>query len=85
MKQFDELLASCNETAFDLRFTKAKNWKLEDNSRALVGFLPIYFPREIVHVVNGLAVGIMGAGDHKQIIKGEQSLEEYTMIYSIPL
>jgi len=77
MKQFDELLASCNETAFDLRFTKAKNWKLEDNSRALVGFLPIYFPREIVHAVNGLAVGIMGAGDHKQIIKGDAYYQSY--------
>ncbi|HRD42369.1 MAG TPA: benzoyl-CoA reductase subunit C [Ferruginibacter sp.] len=77
MKQFDELLASCNETAFDLRFTKAKNWKLADDSRALVGFLPIYFPREIVHAVNGLAVGIMGAGDHKQIIKGDAYYQSY--------
>lgn len=77
MKQFDELLASCNETAFDLRFIKAKNWKLAGDSRALVGFLPIYFPREIVHAVNGLAVGIMGAGDHKQIIKGDAYYQSY--------
>ena len=40
MKQFNELLASCKEVAFDLRFTKAANWKLADKSRAIVGFLP---------------------------------------------
>ncbi|MBM3416984.1 MAG: benzoyl-CoA reductase subunit C [Bacteroidetes bacterium] len=77
MKQFNELLASCNETAFDLRFTKAKNWKLAEKNRLLVGFLPIYFPREIVCAVNGLAVGIMGAGDRKQIIKGDAFYQSY--------
>ncbi|MBI5857707.1 MAG: benzoyl-CoA reductase subunit C [Sphingobacteriales bacterium] len=77
MKQFSELLASCNKTAFDLRFTKAKNWKLEQEDRVLLGFLPIYFPREIVHAVNGLAIGIMGAGDHKQIIKGDAYYQSY--------
>jgi benzoyl-CoA reductase subunit C len=77
MRQLSELLAYCNEAAFDLQFIKAKKWKSEGANRVLVGFLPIYFPREIVHAVNGMAVGIMGAGDRKQIIKGDAYYQSY--------
>lgn len=77
MQQFSEILAFCSETAFDLRFTKAKEWKRGEEGRVLVGFLPIYFPREVVHAVNGLAVGMMGTGDHKQIIKGDAYYQSY--------
>jgi len=43
----------------------------------LVGYLPIYFPREIVHAANGLAVGILGVGDRKQIIRGDAYYQSY--------
>lgn len=42
-----------------------------------MGHLPIYFPREIVHAAGGLAVGILGGGDHKQIIKGDAYYQSY--------
>jgi benzoyl-CoA reductase subunit C len=77
MRQFNDILAYCNEVAFDLNFTKAKEWKAKDKNRALLGFLPIYFPREITHAVNGLAVGLMGVGDRKQIIKGDAYYQSY--------
>lgn len=77
MRQFNDILIYCNEVAFDLNFTKAKKWKAADKSRTLVGFLPIYFPREIIHAVNGLAVGLMGVGDRKQIIKGDAYYQSY--------
>lgn len=77
MRQLNDILAYCNENAFDLQFAKAKKWKSEDKDRALVGYLPIYFPREIVHAVKGMAVGIMGAGDRKQIIKGDAYYQSY--------
>ncbi len=77
MKQFNDILAYCNEVAFDLNFTKAKEWKIADKNRALLGFLPIYFPREITHAANGLAVGLMGVGDRKQIIKGDAYYQSY--------
>ena len=63
--------------AFDLEFKKAKAWKAEDDSRVLVGFMPIYFPREIAHAANGLAVGILGVGDRKQVIKGDAYYQSY--------
>jgi benzoyl-CoA reductase subunit C len=76
-KPIDELFGLCKDLAFDLDFQFAKKWKAEQADRVLVGYLPIYFPREIVHAVEGLAVGIMGTGDRKQIIKGDAFYQSY--------
>src|ERR1035437_2404974 len=77
MKPLDTILKECEGLAFDLNFTKAKQWKAESKDRLLVGYLPIYIPREIIHAANGLPVGIMGAGDRKQIIKGDAYYQSY--------
>ena len=76
----DILDSIINETAllaFDLNFRAAKKWKAESEGRILAGYLPIYFPRELVHASHGLAVGIMGAGDRKQIIRGDAYYQSY--------
>ncbi len=67
----------CAELAFDLNFSAAKEWKAQSEGRLLVGYLPIYIPRELLHAVNCLPVGIMGAGDRKQIIKGDAYYQSY--------
>lgn len=77
MKLLTEIIENCKELAFDLNFTKAVEWKARDDKRVLVGYMPIYFPREIVHAANGLAVGIIGSGDRKQIIKGDAYYQSY--------
>ena len=76
-KTLTEIIENCKELAFDLYFTKAGEWKAQDDKRVLVGYMPIYFPREIVHAANGLAVGIIGTGDRKQIIKGDAYYQSY--------
>jgi len=63
--------------SFDLNFEYARNWKSKEASRVILGYTPIYFPREIVHAVNGLSVGIFGSGDRKQIIKGDAFYQSY--------
>ena len=75
--QINALLARCQELAFDLNFSEAKAWKKARPGRLLVGHLPIYFPREIVHAAGGLPVGIMGGGDRKQIIRGDAFYQSY--------
>jgi len=75
--RLNQLLNECKQISFDLEFNYAKNWKSQDKSRVLVGYLPIYIPREIIHAANGIAVGIMGTGDHKQIIKGDAYYQSY--------
>ncbi len=77
MDRRNEILTRCAEKAFDLHFKHAKQWKANGENRFLVGYLPIYFPREIIHAINGLAVGIMGTGDRKQIIKGDAYYQSY--------
>ncbi len=75
--KIDQIISKCKELSFDLDFTHAVNWKHEAANRVLVGYMPVYFPREIVHAAGGLAVGIMGAGDRKQIIKGDAFYQSY--------
>jgi benzoyl-CoA reductase subunit C len=77
MKGLTTIINECKELAFDLNFTRAKQWKSEAKDRILVGYLPIYFPREIVHAAGGLAVGIMGTGDRKQVVKGDAYFQSY--------
>ncbi|NOX86083.1 MAG: benzoyl-CoA reductase subunit C, partial [Chlorobi bacterium] len=77
MESLKQLINTCEELAFDLNYTRAKQWKSERDGRVLVGFMPIYFPREIIHAMNGLAVGILGGGDKKQIIRGDAFYQSY--------
>ncbi|MBZ0203713.1 MAG: benzoyl-CoA reductase subunit C [Ignavibacteria bacterium] len=75
--KIEQIINKCKELSFDLDFSYAKNWKQEKPNRILVGFMPVYFPRELVHAANGLAIGILGSGDRKQIIKGDAFYQSY--------
>ena len=77
MNKLENLLGKCKEYAFDLDFNRAKQWKAESEDRVLVGYMPIYFPREILHAVGAMGVGIFGGGDRKQIIKGDAYYQSY--------
>ena len=77
MKNLNELIEECKLHAFDLNFTRAKQWKDQEAGRVLVGYMPIYFPREILHAAGALPVGIFGGGDQKQIIKGDAYYQSY--------
>lgn len=72
-----DIISRCEELSFDLNYNYAKQWKSQDSSRILVGYMPIYFPREIIHAAGGLPVGIFGGGDRKQIIKGDAYYQSY--------
>ena len=77
MKSLSELIEECKKHAFDLNYTRALEWKSESEKRVIVGYMPIYFPREIIHAAGGMAVGILGGGDRKQIIKGDAYYQSY--------
>lgn len=77
MKDLKQIINECKELSFDLNFTRAKKWKEEKSGRVLVGYMPIYFPREIIHAAGGMAVGVFGGGDRKQIIKGDAYYQSY--------
>ncbi|MBK9283000.1 MAG: benzoyl-CoA reductase subunit C [Sphingobacteriaceae bacterium] len=77
MEKLSEIINECKKLSFDLNFTRAKRWKSEQSGRAIVGYMPIYFPREIAHAAGALPVGIFGGGDRKQIIKGDAYYQSY--------
>ncbi|MCK6640284.1 MAG: 2-hydroxyacyl-CoA dehydratase [Bacteroidia bacterium] len=77
MKNPAEIIAQCRIDSFDLSYTKAKAWKSAGKNRVLIGYMPIYFPREIAHAAGALPVAIFGGGDRKQIIKGDAFYQSY--------
>lgn len=77
MKNLNDIIQECKQIAFDLKFTRAQKWKEEKEGRVIVGYMPIYFPREIIHAAGGLPIGIFGGGDRKQIIKGDAYYQSY--------
>ncbi len=61
----------------DLSFAWARDWKQADASRRIIGFLPIYVPREVIHAAGMLPVGIFGAGDRIPVVKGDAFFQSY--------
>jgi benzoyl-CoA reductase subunit C len=62
MKELSEIFKECKRIVFEDNNSFAKKWKKESPDRVLIGIIPNYFPREIIHAANGLAVGIIGEG-----------------------
>ncbi len=76
-RTIETLISECEGIAFDLSFSRAKKWKQAFDGRFLAGYLPIYIPREVIHAMGGLPVGLMGTGDRMQIIKGDAYYQSY--------
>lgn len=60
----------------DYRLTAVREWKARTRGLAL-GYLPIYVPRELLHAQGVLPVGLMGARDDLEIIKGDAYYQSY--------
>ncbi|MCR4315510.1 MAG: benzoyl-CoA reductase subunit C [Planctomycetes bacterium] len=74
--EVSEIVRRCEELYDDLDLGYVKKWKEEHRSKA-IGFLPIYVPRELIHAAGMLPVGIMGAGDSLEIIRGDAYYQSY--------
>ncbi len=61
----------------DLNFTYARTWKKADPARRLIGYLPLYIPREIISALGMLPVGLFGAGDRLQVVRGDAYFQSY--------
>ena len=61
----------------DLAFQAVRDWKAEDTGRHAIGYMPIYVPRELIHAAGMLPVGILGAGDRLEIIRGDAYFQSY--------
>jgi len=72
-----EIVARCEELYQDLDFTAAREWKAAEPGRHVVGYLPIYVPREIIHAAGMLPLGVLGGGDQMEVIHGDAYYQSY--------
>ena len=61
----------------DLSFTAARVWKAAQPGRKVIGYMPLYVPREIIHAANMLPLGILGGGDQLEVIHGDAYYQSY--------
>ena len=60
----------------DYRLGSVRAWK-ERTGGLAIGHMPVYAPREALHAMGVLPVGIMGASDDLEIIRGDAYYQSY--------
>ena len=70
------LVAEATELCRDWRLSGVRAWKQRTGGLA-IGYLPVYVPRELFHAQGVLPVGLTGAGDDLEIIKGDAFYQSY--------
>ena len=71
------IVARAQELFEDLSFGAARDWKAAKSGRKVVGYMPIYVPREIIHAAGMLPLGIVGGGDQLEVIHGDAYYQSY--------
>jgi benzoyl-CoA reductase subunit C len=72
-----EIVNRCQELFDDLDFTAVREWKAAEPGRRVIGYLPVYVPRELIHAAGMLPVGILGGGDQIEVIHGDAYYQSY--------
>ncbi|MDE2335198.1 MAG: benzoyl-CoA reductase subunit C [Rhodospirillales bacterium] len=71
------IVERCQALFDDLDFSAARAWKAAEPGRIVVGFMPFYVPRELIHAAGGLALGVLGGGDQLEVIQGDAYYQSY--------
>ena len=77
MRPVGEIVAACEAIFEDLSFAKAREWKAAVPGRKVIGYMPVYVPREIVHAAGMLPLGILGGGADMEVIHGDAFYQSY--------
>ena len=72
-----DIVARANALFEDLSFAAAREWKAAMPGRKVVGYMPIYVPRELIHAGGMLPLGILGGGDQLEVIHGDAYYQSY--------
>ncbi len=72
-----DIVARASQLFEDLHFGAAREWKAARPNRKVVGYMPIYVPREIIHAAGMLPLGIVGGGDQLEVIHGDAYYQSY--------
>jgi benzoyl-CoA reductase subunit C len=71
------IIQRCQMLYEDIDFDTARAWKSAHSGRRVVGYMPIYVPRELIHAGGMLALGILGGGDRLEVIHGDAYYQSY--------
>ncbi len=77
MKSTTDIIERCEALFSDLEFTTARQWKEAEPGRKVIGYMPVYVPREIIHAGGMLPLGILGGGDSLEVIHGDAYYQSY--------
>jgi benzoyl-CoA reductase subunit C len=75
--ELTKIIERCQTLHDDLDLSAVKAWKEAGTDRRAIGYLPTYVPREIIHAAGILPVGVLGAGDNLEIVKGDACFQSY--------
>jgi benzoyl-CoA reductase subunit C len=76
-KSVKEIVGFCQGIFEDLDFTRAREWKAAAPGRKVIGYMPVYVPREIIHAAGMLPLGILGGGADMEVIHGDAYYQSY--------
>jgi len=76
-KSVKEIVAYCQEIFEDLSFSRARAWKEAQPGRKVIGYMPVYVPREIIHAAGMLPLGVLGGGADMEVIHGDAYYQSY--------
>ncbi len=71
------IVERCQALFEDLDFTAAREWKAAADGRKVIGYMPVYVPREIMHAAGMLPLGILGGGESMEVIHGDAYYQSY--------
>ncbi len=72
-----DIVSRCQSLFDDLHFTYAREWKAAVPGRKVVGYMPFYVPRELIHAAGALPLGVLGGGDQLEVIHGDAYYQSY--------
>lgn len=71
------IVEQARELYEDIDFATVRRWLADHPTWKAAGYLPVYAPREVLHACGFLPVGIHGAGDRLEIIRGDAFYQSY--------
>ncbi|MBL8692877.1 MAG: benzoyl-CoA reductase subunit C [Planctomycetes bacterium] len=75
--ELQALVSRAEDLAHDVTLRAVREWKAAEPSRKAIGYMPVYVPREIIHAAGMLPVGVFGAGESVEIVKGDAFFQSY--------
>ena len=71
------IVERCERLYEDLDLECVTRWKEAHPGGKAVGYLPTCVPREVLHAAGVLPVGVLGAGDQLDIVRGDAYFQSY--------